>query len=290
MRSGRERSLTEIRTRIGEALVRVRNERPLIHHITNLVVMNDTANMTLLLGALPVMGHASEEIVEMVAQADALLLNLGTPTPLRLGSMLIAGREANARGIPVILDPVGVGATQFRTESCLRLLSELDVAILRGNAGEIASLSTASGLSQGSAPRGRRMVRGVESVAGGHDTVSLAQAVARGLGLTVAITGPGDIVSDGRRILRIDNGHPLLTAITGTGGMATTGIAAFAAVEDDYVVAAAGGLACLGVAAELAAREARGPASFKVALFDRIHSLTSEQLAEQARISEGEAT
>ena len=281
--------MTEIHARIGEALMRVRNERPLIHHITNLVVMNDTANVTLLLGALPVMGHACEEVGELVAQADALLLNLGTPTRARLESMLIAGRKANARGIPVVLDPVGAGATQFRTESCLRLLSEVEVAILRGNAGEIASLSTASGLSESAVPRGRRMVKGVESVAEAQDVALLARATARALAQTVAITGPRDIVSDGQRILRIDNGHPLLTTITGTGGMATTAVAAFAAVEDDYVVAAAGGLACLGVAARLAAGEARGPASFKVALFDRIHSLTSEQLAADAHISACEA-
>jgi hydroxyethylthiazole kinase len=277
--------MIELNARVGEALSRIREERPLIHHMTNLVVMNDTANVTLHLGALPVMAYAREEVAEMVRQADVLLLNLGTPTPGRVESMLIAGRRANERGIPIVLDPVGAGGTTLRTESSLRLLEELQVAVVRGNAGEIASLSVASGVSEASGLRGGGIVRGVESVAGGNDPAAVAQAMAQEAGAAVAITGERDIVSDGRRTLGVDNGHRWLTTITGTGGMATTAVAAFAAVEEDRLVAAVGGLACFGVAAELAAQEANGPASFKVALFDQIYRLTAEQLARRARIT-----
>lgn len=265
--------MSAIADRIAEALARLRATKPLIHHITNLVVMNDTANVTLHIGALPVMAHAAEEVAEMTAIAGALVLNPGTLTPDWIASMLIAGREANARGIPIVLDPVGAGATTLRTQSNLRLLDELRVTILRGNSGEIGALSGAGGV-----------VKGVESVEGVRDPVAVASALARERSLVVAITGPRDIVADGKTALGVDNGHPLLATLTGTGCMATTMIAAFAAVESDYLLATVGGLAAFGLAAELAASQAHGPASFKVALFDHLYHLTPEQLAAGARI------
>lgn len=275
--------MNDINARVSQALSRIREERPLVHHITNLVVMNDTADVTLHLGALPVMAYAREEVAQMVSQADALLLNLSTPTPDRVESMVIAGRRANEQEIPIVFDPVGAGATALRTESSLRLLEDLSIAVVRGNAGEIASLSEASGLPGGGA------VRGVESARGGDDPAAVAREMAGKYGTAVAITGERDIVSDAERILQVDNGHRWLTTITGTGGMTTTAIAAFAAVEKDRLVAAVGGLASLGVSAEQAAQEAEGPASLKVALFDRIYGLTPEQLAKRARITGVEA-
>ncbi|MEA3375166.1 MAG: hydroxyethylthiazole kinase [Chloroflexota bacterium] len=281
--------MNKIEARIGQALSHIRERHPLIHHITNLVVMNDTANVTLHLGALPVMAYATEEVAEMVSGADALILNVGTLTPSLVESMIVAGRTANERGVPIILDPVGAGATTLRTESSLRLLEELEVAVLRGNGGEIASLSEASGVSKAWGLRGGGAVRGVESVAGGDDPVALGRAMAREYDLTVAITGKRDIVSDGQRTLGVDNGHRWLTTITGSGCMATTAVAAFAAVEEDHLVAAVGGLACFGLAGELAAQKAEGPASFKVALLDQIYGLTADELAEEARITAVEA-
>jgi hydroxyethylthiazole kinase len=265
--------VTEINVQIAAALSRIREEKPLIHHITNLVVMNDAANVTLQVGALPVMAHSREEVAEMASLADALVLNLGTLSPAQVESMLVAGRTANERGIPIVLDPVGAGATTLRTRAALRLLDELEVAIVRGNSGEIGVLSGAGGV-----------VKGVESVEGVADPAAVALDMAGNRGLVVAITGQRDIISDGQRILGVDNGHRWLTAITGTGCMATTMIAAFAAVERDYLLAAAGGLACFGLAAEQAAEKAHGPASFKVALFDQVYNLRPEQLAAGARI------
>jgi len=259
--------------RIAEALARIRSERPLIHHITNLVVMNDTANVTLSVGALPVMAHAAEEAAEVAGRAAALVLNTGTPTPDRAKAMLIAGRAANHLGIPVILDPVGAGTTALRRQVHARLLDELHMAIIRGNAGEIGVLSGAGG-----------ELKGVESVGGPRDLAAVARRMAGERDTVVAISGPRDVVSDGERVLGVDNGHVWLTKVTGTGCMATSIIAAFAAVERDYLLATVGGLACFGLAAELAADRAGGPASFKVALLDQIYHLQPEQLAEGARL------
>jgi hydroxyethylthiazole kinase len=280
-----------INQQIADALARIRARRPLIHHITNMVVMNDTANLTLHLGALPVMAHAVREVAEMTAAAGALLLNLGTLTPEGVDAMLVAGRAAQVQSIPIVLDPVGAGATRLRTETGLRLLDELDITVVRGNAGEIAHLVRSRAFHSASdTPSDREtpdiLVRGVESVGDAGDSLALARSAARQWSSVVAITGPRDILSNGRRALGVDNGHRWLTTITGTGCMATTAIAAFCAVEGDPLIAAAGGLACLGLAAERAAQQARGPASFKVALLDAVYHLTPEELYRGARIVE----
>ncbi len=267
--------MNEINRRIAEAFSRIRQTKPLIHHITNLVVMNDTANVTLHLGALPVMAHAHEEVAQMTRMAGALVLNIGTLTSSWIESMRIAGRTANEHGIPIVLDPVGAGATAFRTQMSHFLLKELKIAVLRGNAGEIGALSGAGGV-----------VKGVESVEGVKDPAAVVLRMARELETVVAIGGKRDILSDGRRVLGVDNGHAWLTTITGTGCMATTAVAAFAAVEQDHLIAAAGGLACFGLAAELAVQKASGPASFKVALLDQMYNLQPEQLSQGAKVVE----
>ena len=260
---------------VAGMLARIRQEHPLIHHITNFVVMNDTANVTLHIGALPVMSHAREEVAEMVSAAGALVLNPGTLTPEWVESMLVAGHRANALGVPIVLDPVGAGATHLRTESANRLLDELEIAIVRGNLGEVSTLAGLGG-----------KVKGVESVAGGADALKVARTLASRRGLTVAITGKRDVIADGERALGVDNGHPWLTTITGSGCMSTTMVAAFAAVEPDPLLAAAAGLACFGLAGELAAESARGPGSFKVALMDALYNLTPDQVRAGVKIQE----
>ncbi|MGC8838895.1 MAG: hydroxyethylthiazole kinase [Anaerolineae bacterium] len=257
----------------AEALARLRDQRPLIHHITNFVVMNDTANVTLHIGGLPVMAHAKEEVAEMVEAAGALVLNPGTLTPAWVESMVLAGQRANARGIPVVLDPVGAGATHLRTEAAQRLLEDVRITIVRGNLGEISTLAGLGGA-----------VKGVESLAGGADPLTVARTLTRHRSVTVAITGALDVVASGEQAVGVENGHPWLTTITGSGCMATTMVAAFAAVEPDPLLAAAAGLACFGIAAEEAAAIARGPGSFKVALMDALYHLTPEQVSAKARI------
>lgn len=256
-------------------LSRIRKIKPLIHHITNFVVMNDTANATLHVGALPVMAHAIEEVGNMAGMSGALLLNIGTLTSDFVDSMIVAGRKANESGIPIIFDPVGAGATDFRTKESLRLLNELHISIVRGNSGEIGALAGMGG-----------KVKGVESVEGVNNPALVVRTMAGSRKTVVALTGKRDYISDGKRTLLVDNGHEMLSAITGTGCMATTIIAAFAAVEKDYLLAAAGGLSCIGFAGELAAKTARGPASFRTALLDSLYNMTPGQLAEGAKVAE----
>ena len=265
--------MSNLGKKVAEALERIRQKKPLLHHITNFVVMNDTANVTLHVGALPVMAHAKEEVADMVSMAGALVLNPGTLTSQWVDSMIIAGRKANRLGIPIVLDPVGAGATPFRTESNLRLLEELEIAVVRGNSGEIGALTGLGGV-----------VKGVESVVEVEDPVAVTKALAQEYELTAAITGARDIISDGERVMAVDNGHPMLKTITGTGCMATTMIAAFTAVENDYLLAATGGLVSFGLAAETAALQAQGPGSFKVALFDALYNLTAEQVVAGAKV------
>ena len=256
-------------------LSRIRETRPLVHHLTNLVVMNDVANVTLAAGALPVMAHAPEEVEEIVSASSALVLNLGTLTLEKRDVMLLAGRTANGRGIPVALDPVGAGASRFRTESALTLLREVRITVVRGNPGEISHLAGMPGA-----------VRGVESLGVQTPPQDLAQVLAREHACVVAVTGPRDWISDGRRLLAVDNGHPLLQRITGSGCMATAVIGCFLAVGGDPLVATAAALAYFGYAAELAAREARGPGSFRVSLLDHLALLDASSLEAGARIVE----
>jgi len=190
----------------GESLRRLRERRPLVHQITNYVVMNETANATLALGALPVMAHAREEVEEMAALAGALVLNIGTLSPHWVEAMIAAGRAANERAVPVVLDPVGAGATRYRTDTARRILDEVDVTVLRGNAGEVATLVGVDA-----------EVRGVESIAAADDPAGLARTAAAELGVVASVTGPVDHVSDGERVLAVASGHPLLAAVTGTG-------------------------------------------------------------------------
>jgi hydroxyethylthiazole kinase len=256
----------------GDSLRRLREAKPLVHQITNYVVMNETANATLAIGALPVMAHAPEEVEEMVAFAGALVLNIGTLSSHWVDAMLAAGRAANAAGIPVVLDPVGAGATRYRTETAKRILDEVQVAVLRGNAGEIATLVGVAA-----------EVRGVESIGAEGDAADLAREAGRTLGLVASVTGPTDHVSDGERIVVISNGDPMLATITGTGCMSSAITGCFLAVNHDRVLdAAAEALIAFGVAGEDAARDAKGPGSFHVGLYDALAALDPGALDERA--------
>jgi hydroxyethylthiazole kinase len=256
----------------GASLRAIRERKPLVHQITNYVVMNETANATLALGALPVMAHAKEEVEEMVRLAGALVLNIGTLSPPWVEAMLLAGRAANAAGVPVVLDPVGVGATTYRTGTAKRILDDVDVAVLRGNAGEVATLVGIDA-----------EVRGVESIGAGSSPAELARDAAQRLGLVASVTGAVDHVSDGERVVGIANGHPLLAAVTGTGCMSSAITGCFLAVADPFS-AAVEALVTFGVAGEEAARGAKGPGSFHVALYDALATLDPDTLDGRARL------
>lgn len=254
-------------------LATVRERRPLVHHITNSVTINDCANITICAGAAPVMAEAPEEAGEMVAAAGALVLNIGTLSVVQVDAMLIAGHRANELGIPVVLDPVGAGATDFRTRTAWRLLDSLDVAVLKGNAGEIGVLAGTGG-----------SVRGVDSGGTTGDPVETARACARATGTVVAMTGEVDVVADDRRVFLVGNGNPMMDRLSGTGCMVASVTGAFVAVADDYAVASAAALAAFGRAGERASAGARGPYSFRTALFDELYRLTPGDLAEHARV------
>ena len=259
----------------GTTLRTMRERKPLVHQITNYVVMNETANATLALGALPVMAHAREEVGEMVGLAGALVLNIGTLSPPWVDAMLVAGAAANAVGTPVVLDPVGAGATRYRTETAKRILTEVEVAVLRANQGEMATLAGIAA-----------EVRGVESIGAAREPSEVARHAAATLGVVAAVTGAVDHVSDGENVLAVANGHELLASVTGTGCMASAITGCFLAVRPDAPLeAAAEALAAFGVAAEDAAVEAKGPGSFHVGLYDALANLSPDTLDRRARIS-----
>jgi hydroxyethylthiazole kinase len=259
----------------GTTLAALRGRRPLVHSVTNYVVMNETANAVLALGALPVMAHAREEVQEMVGLAGALVLNIGTLEEAWVESMLLAGAAANERGVPVVLDPVGAGATTYRTDTARRILDSVDVAVLRGNPGEVATLVGVEA-----------EVRGVESIGTGGDAAELAREAARTLGLVASVTGAVDHVSDGERTVAVANGHELLASVTGTGCMSTVLTGCFLAAKADPLEAAAEALVAFGVAAEDAAVGAKGPGSFHVALYDALAALDPATLTGRAKVSE----
>jgi hydroxyethylthiazole kinase len=257
----------------GADLALIRERKPLVHQITNYVVMNETANATLALGALPVMAHAVQEVAEMASVASALVLNIGTLSDEWVEAMFIAGRAANRAGVPVVLDPVGAGATTYRTETSRSLLEELEIAVVRGNSAEIATLA------------GRQAeIRGVEAVGDGGGP-ELAREAARVLGCVAAVTGPVDHVSDGKTVHAVASGHELLATVTGTGCMATAITGCFLGVRaDDPLAAATEALVAFGVAGEDAAKRAKGPGSFHAALYDALYALDPKKLDGRAKL------
>ncbi|MDX6748252.1 hydroxyethylthiazole kinase [Geminicoccaceae bacterium 1502E] len=258
----------------GSSIAAVRDARPLVHNITNHVVMNSTANALLALGASPVMAHAPDEVEELAAMAGALVINIGTLDQPWIAAMRLAALAAGRAGRPWVLDPVGAGATGLRTRAALGLLA-LGPSLLRGNASEILALAGEAG----------DLTRGVDSTVGSEAAAQAATALAQRAGCVVAVTGAVDLVTDGSRMLRIANGHPMMTRVTGTGCTASALAGAFLAALPDPLVATAHGLAMLGLAGERAARGDVGPGLFQTRLLDELYRLSPAELDEGARIS-----
>jgi len=262
--------------RTGADLAELRARKPLVHQITNYVVMNETANATLALGALPVMAHAVEEVEELASVAGALVLNIGTLSGRWIEAMLLAGGAANRAGVPVVLDPVGAGATRLRTATAKGILNEIEIAVVRGNAAEVATLA------------GREAeIRGVESIGSADSGAELAKAAAETLGCVVSVTGPVDHVSDGDHTIAVANGDALLGTVCGTGCMSTAITGCFLAVAGDRrLEAAAEALVAFGVAGEDAAVGAKGPGTFHAALYDALYNLDPATLDSRAKVQE----
>ena len=256
-----------------DLLDRVRQQKPVVHHLTNWVTIYDCAQMVKTLGASPVMAHAPEEVAEMAQIASALVLNIGTLTVDFVEAMKLAAQSANKKGIPVVLDACGAGATALRDRKCLELLNEVRIDVIKGNASEVARVSGES-----------VKTRGVDATEVSGDLVLLAEKLAAQRKATVVITGKVDITTDGRQTHLVKNGHPLMARVVGTGCMAASVIGAFAAVESDLSLAAACALAIYGIAGEVAAEKASGPASFKERLFDCLYNLDRESVDRMQRI------
>jgi hydroxyethylthiazole kinase len=263
----------KIEFRPFELLQRVRRQSPVVHHLTNWVTIYDCAQIVKTLGASPVMAHAPEEVADMTRIASALVLNIGTLTVQFVESMKRGAAAANQKGIPIILDVCGAGATELRDRKVFELLDQVKINIIKGNASEIARVSGAS-----------VRTKGVDAADVGYDLEALAQVLALRREATVVITGKVDIVAADRRLYRVKNGDDLMTRVVGTGCMAASVIGAFAAVEPDCARAAACGLACYEIAGELAAKKSSGPASFKAALIDCLYNLDQPTVDQMQRI------
>ena len=265
-------------------LTAVRERTPLVHNITNFVVMNNTANALLALGASPAMVHALDEVEDFVALSQALVINIGTLYSEQIAACKLAALRARAAGVPWILDPVGAGATPYR-RAAAGALTQLRPNVIRGNGSEILTLPCSP------LPKGEGLGvragegRGVDSLQGSDTAVDAARTLAVETGAVVAVTGAVDYVTDGKRLAEIHNGHPLMTRVTGLGCSATAIIGAFLAVERDPFMATVAGLTIFGVAGELAAEWAAGPGSLQVALLDALYALDEVTFIQRARVN-----
>ncbi|MBW1677296.1 MAG: hydroxyethylthiazole kinase [Deltaproteobacteria bacterium] len=255
-----------------ENIQEIREAKPLIHHLTNWVTIYDCAQITRATGALPVMAHAKEEVEEMVMLAGALVLNIGTLTSEFIESAALALKKADEKGIPVVLDGVGVGATELRTKSSLRLINEGRIAVIKGNAGEIATLSGAGA-----------EVKGVESVSVEGSIEEHAKSLALRTGSVVAVTGKEDFVTDGERTARVLNGHSLMGEVVGTGCMAASVIGSFVSVSKNAFTGTVCALSAYGIAGEIAAEKANAPMEFKHRLMDAVYGLNEDNM-KRARV------
>ena len=241
----------------------MRERAALVHHITNWVTIEGCAQTTRRWGCLPVMAHAPDEVREMVGLASALVLNIGTLTREFVDTMLVAAAAANEKRIPVVLDAVGVGATKFRTTQARRLLEQAHIDVVKGNAGEIASLAGVSA-----------EVRGVESINVGGDIGAAARDLAKKHRNVVVVSGASDIVTDGMRGLVIKCGHPLMGTIVGTGCLSSSTVGCFVSVGPAHLELAAQAMAAFGTAGTRAAAKARGPGDFIATLENEIEAMS----------------
>ena len=272
----------ELITQIGQTLEAVRRSKPLVHHITNYVTVNDCANIALAIGASPIMADAAEEVEDIVSISSALVLNIGTLNRRTVESMLAAGKKANALGIPVVLDPVGAGASGLRNQTIRRLMEEVKISVLRGNLSEIRFVAGLNAAAKGVDVSESDRAGGVEA------EISAAKSVSQKFGCVTAITGATDIITDGERTVLIENGTKLLADVTGTGCMCTTLVGAFCGATRDYLTAAVGGILSMGIAGELASEQAgqSGTGSFHIAIIDAVSRLDAETLSGRAKLHE----
>ncbi|QAT49372.1 hydroxyethylthiazole kinase [Caproiciproducens sp. NJN-50] len=271
--------MNQITKDAAEVLSEVRRKSPLVHNITNYVTVNDCANALLAFGASPIMADDIGEAADIASISSALVLNIGTLNRRTVESMLAAGAKANELGIPVVLDPVGAGASALRNRAVRELLKRIRMTVLRGNLSELSFLA---GI--------RSATKGVDAseADSGNDAVSVAVSVAEQYGCAAAVTGAVDVLSDGERTVKIRNGHPMLSSVTGTGCMTSALAGACAAVSHDPLAAAAAAVAAMGIAGELAyeAAGSAGTGGFHIAVIDALSRLDPALFEKRAKLDE----
>ena len=269
-----------IKQEVNLILSEIRRSRPLVHHLTNAVTINDCANMTLAVGASPVMSTHRDEVAEVVRASRALVLNIGMISDPIEEAMHIAGTEAKKAGVPIVLDPVGAGATRHRCDVAQKLITNVHPTVIRGNISEMRAL-----LGETS------HACGVDASGTEDDALGVAVRVAQAFGCVVALTGARDIITDGKKYYCLQNGHTMLTRVTGTGCMTNSLIASALAVTDNALAAAVAGVLIMGLAGEVAHKSLFGSAAvgaFRVKLFDAVFALSSIEIEQYAKIEQGE--
>ena len=264
---------------IANALAAVREKKPLVHHITNYVTVNDCANICLAIGGSPIMADAIDEAADIAAISSSLVVNMGTLNARTVESMLAAGIKANECGVPVIFDPVGAGASTLRNETARHLLEAVKFSVIRGNLSEIRFITENHNGTKGVDVSAEDLNRDAEAV---------VRRCAEMYGCVVACTGKIDVISDGNRTVLISNGHERLSDITGTGCMCTTLVGAFCGANDDMLTAAAGGVLSMCLAGEFAFERVGnvGLGSFRTAIIDEISKLDGNVLKGGSRVNE----
>ncbi|MCC8174507.1 MAG: hydroxyethylthiazole kinase, partial [Odoribacter sp.] len=241
--------------------------------ITNYVVMNNTANALLAVGASPVMAHAEEEVEDMVKIASALVINMGTLDPKWTKSMILAGKAANKKGIPLIFDPVGAGATPYRSNVCQEIIQACKPTVIRGNASEIISLNN-----------NNSQTKGVDSTASSDSALDSAKSLALSVGCVVVISGETDYITDSTNVMTVKNGNTMMAKVTGMGCTATAVVGAFCAVNKDALQGALHGMSVMGIAGEIAAMKSRGNGSLQMNFLDELYNLDEDTIRKHIKI------
>lgn len=269
--------MTDFSAKLSCILKNIRLSKPVVHHITNFVTINDCANITTALGASPVMAYNKGEVAEMTALSNALVLNLGTPDFSRFDTITLSGKTANQLNIPVIVDPVGIGATSFRQNGIKQLFNEVSTSVIKGNASEIKTL-TGLGINN------NKVIDSEESV----DTANIAviKSFAHSMNTVVAVTGKVDYITNGTHIVKINRGTEMFTYISGAGCITSSVIGAFCAVEKDSFLATACAIYAINICGEKAAKECQGPADFKIKLINALYALHNEEIMEEGILFE----
>ncbi|MCK9323515.1 MAG: hydroxyethylthiazole kinase [Candidatus Methanomethylophilaceae archaeon] len=258
---------------ITDIFAEVQKKKPLVHQMTNYVTVNDCANITICAGGSPVMSDAKEDVEDMVSIASALVLNIGTLNSRTNESMILAGKTANELNIPVILDPVGVGATRFRTKTAEDILDSVRISVIKGNAGEIGILAGSGGV-----------VKGVDSISGSDNAEETVKALSRATDAIIGMTGKTDYVSDGKAVYVLNNGDNYLETVSGTGCMVSSVVGCYVGAHGVSVDSIAAAISIFNIAGEIAAMTAKGPGSFKTKLFDSMYNITAADINDRLKI------